>query len=72
MADVVLEVLDARDPLGTRCVEVEQSVMSAGSGKKLILLLNKIGGLCVTSLSSQVVYLIQTQLLAPSSKTGTG
>ena len=42
-ADVVLEVLDARDPLGCRCVAVEQAVMAAGVRKKLILVLNKIG-----------------------------
>ena len=44
---MILEVLDARDPLGTRCVAVEQSVLAAGSGKKLILVLNKIGMVCV-------------------------
>lgn len=42
-ADVVLYVLDARDPEGTRSKEVEREVMAADSGsKRLILILNKI------------------------------
>jgi nuclear GTP-binding protein len=42
-ADVVLYVLDARDPDGTRSRDLERSVMaSASGGKRLILVLNKI------------------------------
>ena len=42
-ADVVLYVLDARDPEGTRSGDIERSVMAAASGgKRLILILNKV------------------------------
>jgi nuclear GTP-binding protein len=42
-ADVVLYVLDARDPEGTRSKEVERGIMAAdGGSKRLILILNKI------------------------------
>jgi nuclear GTP-binding protein len=41
-ADVILEVLDARDPLATRSDQVERAVAQAGPNKRLILVLNKI------------------------------
>lgn len=44
-SDVILEVLDARDPLGCRCPQVEQAVIQTGTSKKIVLVLNKIGGL---------------------------
>ena len=39
-ADVVCEVLDARDPMSCRNIEMEHQIVSAG--KKLVLILNKI------------------------------
>lgn len=39
-ADVIIEVLDARDPIGSRCPQAEEMIMSGS--KKLILLINKI------------------------------
>lgn len=43
-SDVVLEVLDARDPMGTRALDVEERIRSMAK-KRLIIVLNKIGGL---------------------------
>ncbi|XP_048211824.1 guanine nucleotide-binding protein-like 3 isoform X2 [Perognathus longimembris pacificus] len=40
VSDVLLEVLDARDPLGCRCPQVEEAIVQNGA-KKLVLVLNK-------------------------------
>jgi len=41
-ADVIIQVLDARDPLGTRCPEIERQILEADPKKKIVLVLNKI------------------------------
>ncbi|POY73586.1 hypothetical protein BMF94_3119 [Rhodotorula taiwanensis] len=41
-SDVILQVLDARDPLGTRCDSVEQYLAKEKRGKKVIYVLNKV------------------------------
>jgi hypothetical protein len=42
-ADVILQVLDARDPCSCRCTEVERFVRKVDPNKRIILVLNKIG-----------------------------
>lgn len=44
-ADVIIEVLDARDPAGCRCLDVERFVRRVDPSKKIVILLNKIGEL---------------------------
>lgn len=41
-SDIILEVLDARDPEGCRCREYEAQVLERSGDKKIILVLNKI------------------------------
>lgn len=41
-SDVILMVLDARDPQGCRVKEVEESILATGGKKRLVMVLNKI------------------------------
>ena len=41
-ADVLLEVLDARDPMGCRCIPLEDAVLAKCHGKRVVLILNKV------------------------------
>ena len=57
-ADILLYVLDARDPSGTRSSDIERQVMAADAGsKRLILILNKIDLVPPAVLKAWLVYL---------------
>jgi ribosome biogenesis GTPase A len=45
-ADVILQILDARDPMGCRSELIENAVKNANARKKLVLVLNKAGKRC--------------------------
>lgn len=57
-ADVILQVLDARDPLGTRALKIEEMIMASSTPKRIILILNKIGKcFCTTTISVYNIFL---------------
>ena len=57
-SDIILYVLDARDPDGTRSREIEREITAADSGsKRLILILNKIDLVPPSVLKSWLIYL---------------
>lgn len=41
-SDVILQVIDARDPLGTRCQHLEDHIKKNCPHKHLVLVLNKV------------------------------
>ncbi|KAL2090721.1 hypothetical protein ACEWY4_012984 [Coilia grayii] len=58
-SDVVVEVLDARDPLGCRCPELEEAVLKYEGKKKLMFLLNKTDLVPKDNLKKWLLYLQQ-------------
>ncbi|XP_003558915.1 guanine nucleotide-binding protein-like NSN1 isoform X1 [Brachypodium distachyon] len=56
-SDVILEVLDARDPLGTRCIDMEKMVRKTDPTKRIVLLLNKIDLVPKESVEKWLTYL---------------
>lgn len=41
-SDVIVFVLDARDPQGTRCIQLEEEIKKNRSGKHMLFLINKV------------------------------
>lgn len=41
-SDVVMQILDIRDPIGTRCPHIEKYLKKHAAHKHLVLILNKV------------------------------
>ena len=58
-SDLLLHVLDARDPLGTKCESVEAYLAKEKRGKKVVYILNKVdlvpGWVAVSRISFRLV-----------------
>ncbi|KAF4093607.1 hypothetical protein AMELA_G00004050 [Ameiurus melas] len=59
-SDVILEVLDSRDPMGCRCPQLEEAVLKHEGKKRLLFVLNKIDLVPKDNLQNWVQFL-QTQ-----------
>jgi nuclear GTP-binding protein len=58
MSDVLLEVLDARDPLGCRCAALETAVLEhRGAPKRIVIVLNKADLVPADNLDAWIRYL---------------
>lgn len=63
-SDVILHVLDARDPVGTRCRHVEKYLSTEAPHKHLIFVLNKIDLVpSSTAVSTTILYCITSHIL---------
>jgi len=60
-ANIILEILDARDPLGTRCTELENKIKEIDPCKQIILVINKADMIPTENLQSWLSHL-STQL----------
>jgi len=56
-SDVIIEVLDARDPIGTRSVGIEKQILRMDPNKRIVLVLNKIDLIPKSNLEDWLSYL---------------
>lgn len=55
-SDIILQVLDARDPLGTRSLEFESLIKEMDGNKTIILIINKIDQIPIDNLKKWLAY----------------
>jgi len=69
-SDIVIHVLDARDPLGTRCKPVVEFLRKEKAHKQLVYVLNKVDlvptWVTVSLLSLEISFCIYTRMVLPN------